>query len=207
MSTERLVNFIFMPKKDGDITRSKILEVAEKLFSMKGFDGTSVSEIALSANVNKATIYYHFKDKQDIIVSLFQNIMEELDAHVEQSDNNLINKTDVKSVIKNEILFLENKKKILAVMLMESLKDTNDDTLFYCAETIMYQEINNKEIKDKKIRQAFSVHEFFTGFLPLISFVVYKEKWCKYFNCNENTVLDIFLDIFEKTHLKTHIVK
>lgn len=205
MSTERLV--IYMPKKDGDLTRIKILEVAEKLFSEKGFDGTSVNEIALSAKVNKATIYYHFKDKQDIIVSLFNTIMEELDSHIEQSQNHSKRKASVKSMIKKEILFLENKKKILAVMLMESLKDNNDDTLFYCAKKIMYQEHGNREIKNNKTRQAFLIHEFFTGFLPLISFIVYKEKWCRYFNCNENAVLDIFLDIFEKVHLKTHIVK
>ncbi|MCX6271893.1 MAG: TetR/AcrR family transcriptional regulator [Bacteroidetes bacterium] len=196
-----------MPRKDGDVTRNRILQIAEKLFSEKGYDGAGVNEIALLAGVNKATIYYHFKDKQDIIVSLFHNIMEEVDAHQQLQADKQKAEGSIRSKIKNEILFLETKKKILAVILMESLKDNKDDTLFFCAKTIMYQEIGNSEIKDKKVREAFSMHEFFTGFLPLISFVVYREKWCRYFNCSETTALNVFLDVFEKTHLNTHIIK
>jgi len=45
-----------MPKKDGDLTKNKILAVAEEMFSEKGFDGTSVEQIARTAGINKALI-------------------------------------------------------------------------------------------------------------------------------------------------------
>ena len=47
----------------GEQTKQKILNVAGELFAENGFDGTSVDSIANAAGVNKALIYYHFKDK------------------------------------------------------------------------------------------------------------------------------------------------
>ena len=60
-----------MSRTGGDLTKKRILTIAERLFSEKGFDATSVDSIARKAKVNKALIYYHFKDKNDIISSLF----------------------------------------------------------------------------------------------------------------------------------------
>ena len=51
-----------MPKKDSYKTKEKILKVSQELFAKNGFNGTSVNQIAKAANVNKALIYYHFKD-------------------------------------------------------------------------------------------------------------------------------------------------
>ena len=56
-----------MPKTDGYKTRQKILQEAEDLFSEKGFNGTSIDMIAKAAGINKGLIYYHFKNKHDIL--------------------------------------------------------------------------------------------------------------------------------------------
>src|SRR5687767_10519356 len=53
------------PRKDPTTisTRDAVFQAAASLFSAKGFDGVSVDDIAASAGVNKAMIYYHFTDK------------------------------------------------------------------------------------------------------------------------------------------------
>lgn len=48
-----------------------ILEVAEDLFADKGFDGTSVRDIAGQAGVNLAMISYYFGSKEKLLESLF----------------------------------------------------------------------------------------------------------------------------------------
>ncbi|MFT3703673.1 MAG: TetR family transcriptional regulator [Agriterribacter sp.] len=50
--------------------RTHILEVAEELFAEKGFDGTSVRDIAGHASVNLAMISYYFGSKEKLMVSL-----------------------------------------------------------------------------------------------------------------------------------------
>lgn len=56
------------PKSDKSLidTRTTILAAARKIFACKGVDGTSVREVAKSAKVNNAMIYYYFKDKDDL---------------------------------------------------------------------------------------------------------------------------------------------
>lgn len=51
-------------------TRERILDVALDLFIEKGYDKTSLREIAEQLGVTKAALYYHFKSKQDILMAL-----------------------------------------------------------------------------------------------------------------------------------------
>jgi AcrR family transcriptional regulator len=65
--------------------REHILNVAEELFAEKGFDGTSVRDIAQQAGVNLAMISYYFGSKEMLVESLIElragyayGILEEL---------------------------------------------------------------------------------------------------------------------------------
>jgi len=49
-----------------------ILKVAEEEFCKYGFDAVSMNDLVKKLNINKATIYYHFKDKK----SLYQTIIK-----------------------------------------------------------------------------------------------------------------------------------
>lgn len=49
----------------------QIMEAAESLFAEKGFNGTSVRDIAESANVNPAMISYYFGSKEKLLEALF----------------------------------------------------------------------------------------------------------------------------------------
>lgn len=60
--------------------KERILKAALGLFSEKGYDGTSVSEIAAAAHVTKALIYYYFKNKEEILDSLFLELFQTLNT-------------------------------------------------------------------------------------------------------------------------------
>ncbi len=49
----------------------QILDTAERLFAMRGFDGASVRDIAQEADVNIAMISYYFGSKERLIESIF----------------------------------------------------------------------------------------------------------------------------------------
>lgn len=56
-----------------DITKhKKILKAAVKIFAEKGFYNARVSEIAKEADVADGTIYLYFKNKDDLLISLFE---------------------------------------------------------------------------------------------------------------------------------------
>lgn len=55
-------------------TKEKIINEALRLFSNKGYDGVSMREIAAAVGIKGASIYNHFKGKEDI----FQGIFDEM---------------------------------------------------------------------------------------------------------------------------------
>ncbi len=55
-------------------TRQRIQDVALELFAEQGYEKTSLREIAERLEVTKAALYYHFKTKEEIIVSLFEDL-------------------------------------------------------------------------------------------------------------------------------------
>lgn len=55
-------------------TRQRIQDVALELFAEQGYEKTSLREIAERLDVSKAALYYHFKTKEEIIVSLFEDL-------------------------------------------------------------------------------------------------------------------------------------
>jgi AcrR family transcriptional regulator len=57
-------------------TRERILDVALDLFTEKGYDSTSLREIAERVGVTKAALYYHFASKDDILMALHMRLHE-----------------------------------------------------------------------------------------------------------------------------------
>jgi AcrR family transcriptional regulator len=57
-------------------TRDRILDVALDLFIEKGFDKTSLREIAEQLGFTKAALYYHFASKDDILMALHMRLHE-----------------------------------------------------------------------------------------------------------------------------------
>ncbi|MEU0069402.1 TetR family transcriptional regulator [Streptomyces sp. NPDC006332] len=62
-------------QRRGD-TRQRIQDVALGLFAEQGYEKTSLREIAEALDVTKAALYYHFKTKEEILVSIFEDLTQ-----------------------------------------------------------------------------------------------------------------------------------
>jgi TetR/AcrR family transcriptional regulator len=60
-------------------TRQRILGAASKEFADQGFAGARVDEIARSADVNKAMLYYHVGNKQDLYTAVLTRNFDRMD--------------------------------------------------------------------------------------------------------------------------------
>jgi AcrR family transcriptional regulator len=58
------------------MTSEKILSAARELFEEKGFDLTSVREIATKADVNVALINYHFGSKENLLLAIMEQSVD-----------------------------------------------------------------------------------------------------------------------------------
>ena len=65
--------------------RQVILEAAAALFKSKGFDGTSMREIATASGILPGSIYFHFHSKDDLLLSVQRAGLEHLRTAVESA--------------------------------------------------------------------------------------------------------------------------
>lgn len=64
-------------------TRQRIQDVALELFAEQGYEKTSLREIAERLDVTKAALYYHFKTKEEILVSVFEDLTQPIQDLIE----------------------------------------------------------------------------------------------------------------------------
>ena len=72
-------------------TREKILDAALDLFSVHGYEDTSVAEIAEAVGIKAPSLYNHYRSKQEIFAAILRKIEEQYrqQASMLQLDGNL----------------------------------------------------------------------------------------------------------------------
>ncbi|BCU81908.1 transcriptional regulator [Polycladomyces abyssicola] len=65
--------------------RDKILFAALQLFTSKGFQESSILEVVETARVSKTTFYNFFRNKEDLLVRLFEQLAEEILDEVQRA--------------------------------------------------------------------------------------------------------------------------
>ena len=83
-----------MTKEDKSI---KILDAAIRVFARKGFYNSTISDVAKVAEVAEGTIYLYFKNKDDLLISIFEQSM---DLFVQEVNRELAGVTDPKEKLK-----------------------------------------------------------------------------------------------------------
>ncbi len=66
----------------GEQARERIISVAETLFNKQGFDGASMRDIAAAAEMQPASMYYHFESKEELLWAVWEKGGVELLNHV-----------------------------------------------------------------------------------------------------------------------------
>lgn len=112
------------PNSGGE-KRDRILRAAVTIFSRKGFFNSKVSEIARAASVADGTIYLYFRNKDDLLISLFEEKMGEVVADVRRrtaAGGNALEK--LKIFIGNHMDLLERESGLVEVLQVELRQST-----------------------------------------------------------------------------------
>lgn len=84
--------------RDKEQTYKQIIETAFSMFSEKGFDQTSMANIAAEVGITKPAVYYYFKSKDELIKGLFDIIAKEIQS-ITSIDLKEMNDTDLRTVL------------------------------------------------------------------------------------------------------------
>ena len=112
-----------MPRRDSGHAgnkRKRIMQAAIEVFSEKGFFNSKVSEIARVAGVADGTIYIYFKNKDDLLISIFEDRADELVVETRKKIEEHTNPLDqFKVFIENHMGLLENEGRLIEVLQVE----------------------------------------------------------------------------------------
>ena len=103
-------------KRTGE-KRERILQAAIRVFAEKGFYATRVSEIAKAAGVADGTIYLYFENKDDVLVSIFNDrigTLLEILEKVVKSDRSVEDR--VRKIMELQLGLLEEQRDLAEVI-------------------------------------------------------------------------------------------
>jgi len=100
--------------------KQAIVTAAAELFAEKGFTETTASEVAERAGVAQGTLFYHFKTKENIMLEVFESIMDRYQAGMEHA----VGETEtglaaLEALIKFQFAFVEENSRVFLVVLRD----------------------------------------------------------------------------------------
>lgn len=63
-------------RADGELSRSRILDAATEIAAERGYEGTSIGAVSAKCGLPASSIYWHFKDKDDLIAAVIERSFE-----------------------------------------------------------------------------------------------------------------------------------
>lgn len=96
--------------KNPEIRRAEIMDAAMLLFMEKGYANTTTQDIVDKVNISRGLLYYHFKNKEDILYCLVERYSEKLlrDIHVIVNDDDKTAIEKIRAFIDATVISTDN---------------------------------------------------------------------------------------------------
>ncbi|MCK0470418.1 TetR/AcrR family transcriptional regulator [Halalkalibacter sp. APA_J-10(15)] len=83
--------------------RQRLIDSAYKEFSTKGFNNTSIKDIAKNANITPGLVHYYFKNKEELLFSVQNDIQTKYHSKYGTEESSQINPSEVLLEIKSRV--------------------------------------------------------------------------------------------------------
>ena len=127
-----------------DVRKAQIIEVTKQLIIEKGLSGATVMRISKALNISHTTLYYHFKNRREILLETFKSVMDEIvEPFVRKFDDDVMG-------------FL---RESASVIYIEAMKNPRLGRLFFELLCAPPEEI----IRDEAQKQLSGLHAIFVA--------------------------------------------
>ena len=121
-------------------TKEKIMDVALHMFSERGYEAVSIRDICGEVGIKESTLYYHFKNKKDILDSLIEKFKDHINGLLSHIDE--IPQGDSKKSLKKSDVA---DSKIMDTYMMDSY--LFDPFCNLMMRLMMIEQFHNEEIR------------------------------------------------------------
>lgn len=165
--------------------KQRILDAAVNLFAEKGFDATSVDEIAKLAEVNKAMIYYYFSSKEGLLSSIIRKSINEFTEIIENIDLSKFENLEemIKAIVKEAINYIDNNNMVIKIFQRESLSKTSKwDMNIIDIVGVIFERV--EQIVRKKFSKSITID------ITIVEQIMFTNLVIGYLNVKEKQVSD-----------------
>ena len=138
-------------------TKQEILDAALELFSLQGFEATSISQIAGAVGIRKASLYSHFESKQAILDAIVKEVLAQYEEHSLfaradwEKDTGILPQTadDAVQMIQGQIRYI-----------------LHDPAISRGRKMLVIEQFRNRPLAELQTKQNYSdVLRYFTGLM------------------------------------------
>ncbi|WP_038069237.1 TetR/AcrR family transcriptional regulator [Thermus scotoductus] len=101
----------------GTATRDRILEEAARLFTERGYEATSVQDLAEALGLSKAALYHHFRSKEEVLYEISLQALEGLRRQGERALSEPDPKVALLRFMEGHARFFEENRPFFVAML------------------------------------------------------------------------------------------
>lgn len=186
--------------KEHDERRNEILDIAEKLFNIKGYDKCTINDILKEVGIAKGTFYHYFKSKEEV-----------LDAIVSRYKDVVI--TKINEVANNDLITLEEKLMgaFMSMRIIDQLDSGMINEMHKTENALLHQKILNqividvapilvkiiKEGVDRKVWRCKFPLEYMQIFLAS-SITLTDEGIFEFDGESQNKIMEALISVLEK---------
>ena len=141
-------------------TKQEILDASLELFSVQGFEATSISQIAGAVGIRKASLYSHFDSKQAILDAIVKEVLQQYGEHSifaranweKDADNLPLTADEAVRMIQGQIRYI-----------------LHDPAISRARKMLVIEQFQNPELAKLQTKQNYSdVLGYFTGLIKCL---------------------------------------
>ena len=141
-------------------TKQEILDAALELFSVQGFEATSISQIASAVGIRKASLYSHFESKQAILDTLVEEVLRQYGEH------SIFARADWEKDAANPPLTSDAAVQMIQGQIRYIL---HDPTIQRARKMLVIEQFQNRSLARLQTKQNYSdVLAYFTGLIKCL---------------------------------------
>ena len=144
-------------------TKQEILEASLDLFSIQGFEATSISQIACAVGIRKASLYSHFENKQAILDAIVKDVLDQYAEH------SILAKTDWDQYDDAEDKPALTPDLTVRMILGQIRYILHDPHISKARKMLVMEQFQNPELAKLQTRQNYTdVLHYFTGLVKYL---------------------------------------
>ena len=140
--------------------KQEIIDASVKLFASKGFNNTTLDEIAASSEFGKGTIYNYFSSKEEIYSAIVEDVSKNLKQIINQADKTAESATDFVRIYTGSLFYYCLANKEAFKLFVREIVPFTTDLFVLNREKILRRQNSLKNTLIKRFSEGIKQKEF-----------------------------------------------